>query len=279
MACRLPLSKAADAHLWTTAGRSPRSRVRSPCRWPEAAREGSRRNHGGGGVTWADRTGAHHGPTPRASSDATVAFWRARRRPHPSRPSVWPCSHQRRPPAASSWRPLTCRRDARCSRATSPSPRSHQGCSPPGRAAIPGTSSGGPWPRRCPAARRWPDIGSRTSPNGQCPRARCPCRFGSPMLGLPLSWPPDSAWTWSPHQGPVSTGRHRSPRPSWSPRTSSCWPSSPRIRSRAACSAASASNEDQSPLVMLAADRGAALAIAGAQGRASLGYLMHLGPG
>ena len=42
---------------------------------------------------------------------------------------------------------------------------------------------------------------------------------------------------------------------------------------------ASASNEDQSPLVMLAADRGAALAIAGAQGRASLGYLMHLGPG
>ena len=39
------------------------------------------------------------------------------------------------------------------------------------------------------------------------------------------------------------------------------------------------STEDQSPLVMLAADRGAALAIAGAQGRASLGYLMHLGPG
>jgi Flp pilus assembly protein CpaB len=32
---------------------------------------------------------------------------------------------------------------------------------------------------------------------------------------------------------------------------------------------------DQSPLVMLAADRGTALAIAGAQGRASLGFLMH----
>jgi hypothetical protein len=39
------------------------------------------------------------------------------------------------------------------------------------------------------------------------------------------------------------------------------------------------SSADQSPLVMLAADRGAGLAIAGAQGRASLGYLMHLGPG
>jgi Flp pilus assembly protein CpaB len=35
---------------------------------------------------------------------------------------------------------------------------------------------------------------------------------------------------------------------------------------------------DQAPLVMLAADRGTALAIAGAQGRASLGYLMHPGP-
>ena len=31
--------------------------------------------------------------------------------------------------------------------------------------------------------------------------------------------------------------------------------------------------------MLLAADRGAALAIAGAQGRASLGYLMRLGPG
>jgi Flp pilus assembly protein CpaB len=39
-----------------------------------------------------------------------------------------------------------------------------------------------------------------------------------------------------------------------------------------------ASSDEQSPLVMLAADRGAALAIAGAQGRASLGYLMRLGP-
>ncbi len=39
------------------------------------------------------------------------------------------------------------------------------------------------------------------------------------------------------------------------------------------------STEGQSPLVMLAADRGAALAIAGAQGRAGLGYLMRLGPG
>jgi pilus assembly protein CpaB len=37
--------------------------------------------------------------------------------------------------------------------------------------------------------------------------------------------------------------------------------------------------EEQTPLVLLAADRGAALAIAGAQGRASLGYLMRLGPG
>jgi pilus assembly protein CpaB len=36
---------------------------------------------------------------------------------------------------------------------------------------------------------------------------------------------------------------------------------------------------DRSPLVLLAADRGSALAIAGAQARASLGYLMHLGPG
>jgi hypothetical protein len=35
---------------------------------------------------------------------------------------------------------------------------------------------------------------------------------------------------------------------------------------------------DGTPLVMLAADRAAALAIAGAQGRASLGYLMRLGP-
>jgi Flp pilus assembly protein CpaB len=40
----------------------------------------------------------------------------------------------------------------------------------------------------------------------------------------------------------------------------------------------SATTEEQSPLVMLAADRGAAQAIAGAQGRASLGYLMRLGP-
>jgi hypothetical protein len=36
---------------------------------------------------------------------------------------------------------------------------------------------------------------------------------------------------------------------------------------------------DQSPVVLLAADRGSALAIAGAQARASLGYLMHLGQG
>lgn len=42
--------------------------------------------------------------------------------------------------------------------------------------------------------------------------------------------------------------------------------------------ASSAPSSDQTPLVMLAADRGTALAIAGAQGRASLGYLMHLGP-
>ena len=62
-------------------------------------------------------------------------------------------------------------------------------------------------------------------------------------------------------------------------RTSSCWRSSPRIRGRAASSAVRPPTEDQSPLVLLAADRGAALAIAGAQGRASLGYLMHLGPG
>jgi len=40
-----------------------------------------------------------------------------------------------------------------------------------------------------------------------------------------------------------------------------------------------AASGEQSPLVMLAADRVAALAIAGAQGRASLGYLMHVGPG
>jgi len=41
----------------------------------------------------------------------------------------------------------------------------------------------------------------------------------------------------------------------------------------------SATIEEQTPLVVLAADRGAGLAIAGAQGRASLGYLMRLGPG
>jgi Flp pilus assembly protein CpaB len=40
----------------------------------------------------------------------------------------------------------------------------------------------------------------------------------------------------------------------------------------------SATTEQQTPLVLLAADRAAALAIAGAQGRASLGYLMRLGP-
>jgi pilus assembly protein CpaB len=37
--------------------------------------------------------------------------------------------------------------------------------------------------------------------------------------------------------------------------------------------------DDQTPLVLIAADRGSALAIAGAQGRASLSYLMRLGPG
>lgn len=36
---------------------------------------------------------------------------------------------------------------------------------------------------------------------------------------------------------------------------------------------------DGTPLVLLAAERGPALAIAGAQARASLGFLMHLGPG
>ncbi len=41
----------------------------------------------------------------------------------------------------------------------------------------------------------------------------------------------------------------------------------------------STTSDEQTPLVLLAADRGAALAIAGAQGRASLSYLMHLGPG
>jgi Flp pilus assembly protein CpaB len=40
----------------------------------------------------------------------------------------------------------------------------------------------------------------------------------------------------------------------------------------------SATTEEQTPLVLLAADRAAALAIAGAQGRANLGYLMRLGP-
>jgi pilus assembly protein CpaB len=39
-----------------------------------------------------------------------------------------------------------------------------------------------------------------------------------------------------------------------------------------------ASSDEQAPLVLLAADRVAALAITGAQGRARLGYLMHLGP-
>jgi len=42
--------------------------------------------------------------------------------------------------------------------------------------------------------------------------------------------------------------------------------------------AGQATAEEQEPLVLLAADRAAALAIAGAQGRASLGYLLHLGP-
>jgi pilus assembly protein CpaB len=41
---------------------------------------------------------------------------------------------------------------------------------------------------------------------------------------------------------------------------------------------ASTPTDEQTPLVMLAADRSAALAIAGAQGRASLGFLMRLGP-
>lgn len=41
----------------------------------------------------------------------------------------------------------------------------------------------------------------------------------------------------------------------------------------------SSSSDDQTPLVLLAADRGSALAIAGAAGRASLSYLMHLSPG
>ena len=41
----------------------------------------------------------------------------------------------------------------------------------------------------------------------------------------------------------------------------------------------SATTGEHAPLVLLAADRSAALAIAGAQGRASLGYLMRLGPG
>lgn len=39
------------------------------------------------------------------------------------------------------------------------------------------------------------------------------------------------------------------------------------------------SGADQTPMVVVAVDQGAALAIAGAQGRASLGYLMRLGPG
>ena len=38
-------------------------------------------------------------------------------------------------------------------------------------------------------------------------------------------------------------------------------------------------SDEETPLVLLAADRTAALAIAGAQGRASLSFLMHLGPG
>lgn len=43
--------------------------------------------------------------------------------------------------------------------------------------------------------------------------------------------------------------------------------------------AGQAATDEENPLVLLAADRGAALAIAGAQGRASLSYLMHLSPG
>lgn len=41
----------------------------------------------------------------------------------------------------------------------------------------------------------------------------------------------------------------------------------------------STTSDEQTPLVLLAADRTAALAIAGAQGRASLSFLLHLGPG
>jgi Flp pilus assembly protein CpaB len=41
----------------------------------------------------------------------------------------------------------------------------------------------------------------------------------------------------------------------------------------------SGTSQEQAPLVLLAADRTAALAIAGAQGRADLGYLLHLSPG
>ncbi len=41
----------------------------------------------------------------------------------------------------------------------------------------------------------------------------------------------------------------------------------------------STTSEEGSPLVLLAADRPAALAIAGAQARSSLGYLMHVDPG
>ena len=40
-----------------------------------------------------------------------------------------------------------------------------------------------------------------------------------------------------------------------------------------------ATAQEVAPLVMVATDRGAALAIAGAQGRANLSYLMHLGTG
>ena len=95
----------------------------------------------------------------------------------------------------------------------------------------------------------------------------------------PHCWPPGSAWTWWPRPGPGSTAQ---------PPFTSAELVAQDILVLAVITAepeaegllgGSTTADEQTPLVLLAADRAAALAIAGAQARSSLSYLMHPGPG
>ena len=167
---------------------------------------------------------------------------------HPSPPSGWPCSHRPRPPATSSWRPRTCRRDSPWSPGDLAVAQVPAGVLPAGTSSDPGDFLGRAL--AAPMARGEALAGHRLTDLpavGGAPGHDAPARAVRRCRGSGARCPLGSAWTWSPPLGPGSTARHRSPPPSWSPRTSSCWRSSPRSQGSGGILGGHATAEEQSP--------------------------------